>query len=208
MKKYLYGLASFALAFAILSVSLIKSSYVNFANAENVTPPSPIPSHVPEVDYIMALPGKVLPDSVLWPVKAARDRVWYTITTDHLKKADLALGYSDKRLISAKSLFQSGNHELGLSTITKGEKYMEMAVSEEKLARARGQDTSELAMKLANCSLKHREIIEKDIIPNVPEDYRPQLSQLEKYSKTAYIEAGGSLASFGKIAPNNPFEGL
>lgn len=207
MRKYLYGLAAFVLAFGILSVSILRSTSVNYAFAAAKSSPTPAPQQIQEVDYDMALPGKVLPGNLLWPLKALRDRVWYLITFSHLKKAELGLFFSDKRLSSGQTLFKSGNANLGISTVTKGEKYLEMAGSEEEQARKEGHDTSAFLLKLATASLKHREIIEKQILPIAPEVMRPDLSQLEVYSKAAFTKASEVLISKGKESPKDPFNG-
>lgn len=207
LRKYLYGVVAFALALGILSVSLLRSSAVNFAFAASGTSPSPQPTEVPEINYAITLPGRVLPDSILWPLKAVRDRVWYMLTFSHLGKAELALFFADKRLMSGKSLFDKSNSVLGLSTVTKGEKYLEIASGEEKLARKGGVDTSAFLTTLATSALKHRQVIERDIMPKAPEDVRPVLSQLESYSKTTFGEARDALLSMGKDAPQNPFDG-
>ena len=59
-----------------------------------------------EVAYELPFPGKVLPDSPFWVFKVIRDKVWYGLSFSHLKKAELALLFSDKRLGSAKILFE------------------------------------------------------------------------------------------------------
>lgn len=203
----MYGFAAFVLAFGILSISILRSSLVNYAFAVSKSSPTPEAEQMPEVNYTMTLPGRVLPGSFLWPLKALRDRVWYLLTFNHLKKAELALFFSDKRLVSGQSLFKDNDPDLGLSTVAKGEKYLEMAVNEEEAARKGGQNTSEFLAKLAAASLKHREIIENEIIPGAPEEARPYLSQLEVYSKTAFTKASELLISSGKESPKNPFEG-
>lgn len=207
LRKYLYGIIAFALAVGILSISILRSSLVNYAFAASKPSPIPTPQEMPKIDYIMTLPGKVLPGSILWPVKATRDRIWYLFTFDHLKKAELALFFADKRLTSGQSLFKTNNSNLGLSTVTKGEKYLEMAAREEEAARSGGQDTSVFLAKLAAASLKHWEIIEKEIIPGALEEVRPHLTQLLVYSKTAFTKASETLISNGKECPKNPFEG-
>lgn len=207
VRKYLYGVVAFVLAFGVLSISLLRSSTVNFALAEFKSSPSPRPTQIPNINYVMTLPGNVLPDSLLWPLKAIRDRIWYMLTFSHLGKAELALSLADKRLVSGKTLFDKNNYVLGISTVTKGEKYLEIACDEEELAREDGIDTSAFLTRLANSSLKHRQIIESEIMPMAPEDIRPSLSQLESYSKLAFNESRDALLSMGKDAPKNPFDG-
>jgi len=159
-----------------------------------------------EIDYQMPYEGKVLPDSPLWVFKAARDRIWYFITASPLKKAELALLFSDKRLVSAKILFERKKPDIAISTLVKGEKYLEVAVGQEAIARSQGYDTSVFLERLAVASLKHRQMVES-LIPLVPEDGKPLVIKTENYSKNTYIAAKEALNSENLPIPINPFDG-
>ncbi|HET7099447.1 MAG TPA: DUF5667 domain-containing protein [Patescibacteria group bacterium] len=209
MRKYLFGTLVFALAFVILSVSLMRTSSISYALATTI--PSPTPSDLsiktPEIDYDIPYEGRILPDNPLWTIKAVRDRVWYIFSFNPLKKAELALLFSDKRLLAAKALFESKKPDIALSTLTKGEKYLQIAVDEEVKARNKGIDTTSFLKKLAMSSLKHRQLIE-DVLKFVPEDGKPEVIKFEEYSKNAYKSSRDVLNSKGEQAPINPFEGL
>lgn len=208
LRKYLYGTLAFVLAFGILFVSLLKLSTITFAFSATKPSPSPVPVPlVPSISYPITLPGRILQDSILWPFKAARDGIWYTLTIGHLEKAELALFLSDKRLTAALMLFEKGKGDLATSTITKSDSYMETAVSEGEKARQGGADTSSFLTKLAIDSLKHREIIEKNIMPIAPDGARPAVSLVNENTKNIYQGASSDLESLGKTLPNNPFEG-
>ena len=155
MRKYLYGIIAFVLAFAILSVSVLKSSTVAYGYTPATPSPSinPSPTPMPEITYLMPYPGPILPDSLLWYFKAARDRIQYLVTIDPLKKADLALLYSDKRLEASVILFKDQKPSLAATTLEKGEKYLEMAAQDEKLARKGGENTNDFLVKLADARL-------------------------------------------------------
>jgi hypothetical protein len=207
MRKYLYGLSAFVLAFVILSVSVLRSCSIS--SAYSYTPPSPtstvVPVLTPVVDYVLPYPGGILPDNWLWYFKAARDRFQYTITTDPLKKADLALLYSDKRLGASLTLFEDKKPDIAATTLIKGEKYLEMAAINEVLARKVGLNTNDFLIKLANASLKHRQVIEEDVIPMTPEDIKPEVVKAEDYSKNTYKNCRDVLSSKGIVAPKDPF---
>ena len=158
-----------------------------------------------EINYVFPFAGSVLPDNPLWKLKAARDRVWYTITSSPLRKAELALLFADKRLVSAKTLLEKGKLDIAISTITKGEKYLETATNQEIIARAQGYDTSLFLNKLATSSLKHREVMEK-MMPFLPEEGKPLIVKTEDYSKNAYNAAMCALNSKGLPVPNYPFD--
>jgi hypothetical protein len=204
--KYLYGLFAFALAFVILSVSFLKSCSIT--SAYGYTTPSPTVSNsTSTIDYVLPYPGSILPDNWLWYFKAARDRFQYTISTDPLKKADLALLYSDKRLGASLTLFEDKKPDIAASTLTKGEKYLEEAAIDEALARKTGLNTNDFLIKLTKASLKHRQVIEGSIIPLTPDDIKPGVIKTEDYSKDTYKACREALNSKGITAPKDPFNG-
>jgi Domain of unknown function (DUF5667) len=210
MRKYLYGVTAFVLAFAILSVSVLRSCS---ATAYGYSAPMPTPTSAPtptpmaEILYLMPYPGSILPDNPLWYLKALRDKVQYLITIDPLAKADLALLFSDKRLEASLILFQNKNSNTALSTLSKGEKYLEEASQEEQIARKEGVNTNDFLIKLANASLKHRQIIEEQIMPLAPESVKPGVVQAEDYAKNTYKSCRDALSSKGIAAPKDPFNG-
>jgi hypothetical protein len=207
MRKYLYGFAVFVLAFGILSVSVLRSASVSYVFALSSPSPSPVATPgVVKIDYQFPFPGKIMPDSPFWSLKAGRDILWYKVTFNHSKKAEMALLFSDKRLILARSLFENKKPDVGLSTLTKGEKYLEMAVNEEGIARSEGADTGTFLVKLATAALKHRETIEETLII-APEDIRPEMIKAGDYSKNVYKAARDALNSKGIPSPKDPFDG-
>ena len=207
MRKYLLSIAVFVLAFGIFSVSALRSASIDRAFAATVPTTKPVVQPTPFVDYTIVFPGKVLPDSPLWTLKAIRDWAWYFVTIDPLKKAELALLFSDKRLIASKLLLEAKKPDLAVSTFTKGEKYLEIAVREEEIARQKGKDTSEFLKKLANASLKHRQITEEEILPMAPEDAKPEIIKMQIYAKTTYKLCKEILTSKGIEVPKDPFNG-
>lgn len=208
IKKYLLGLGALSLAFAVLAISIFRSAAVTYT----VATPTPVGEAVlgeavTEIDYQLPFAGRILPDNPLWVFKALRDKVWFAITTNPLKKAELALLFSDKRLESGRVLFENRKPDVALSTLAKGEKYLEIAASEEIVARKEGMDTSIFLTKLATSALKHRQIIETDLMPVAPEDAKPLLVKIEDYSKNVYKSSRDALNDKGIPVPNDPFAG-
>jgi hypothetical protein len=206
LKKILLVLGVFAFAFAILSVSILESSSISYSFAAPTPESSVLGEKVPEVNYQIPYQGGVLPDNPLWGLKAMRDRVWYLVTSSPLKKAELALLFSDKRLAASKSLLELKKTDIAISTLTKGEKYLELSVNQENLARSQGFDTSAFLSKLAVASLKHRQVIES-LMPLVPEGGKPLVVKTEDYAKNSYKAARDGLNSIGLPIPINPFDG-
>ncbi len=209
LRKYLYGLVAFVLAFAVLSVSVLRAASVFPApGSRSPSPPTAaVPTPTPVVDYFLPYPGRILPDNWLWYFKVMRDKFQYIITADPLKKADLALLFSDKRLAGSVTLFENKKPDIAASTLIKGEKYLEEAASVEALARSKGINTNDLLINLANAALKHRQIIEEKILPMVPEDLRPGIIKAEDYSKNTYKSSRDVLNSKGITPPKDPFNG-
>lgn len=211
-KKYVLGVGAFVLAFTILAISVMRTAAVSFALApSDFSTPAPKveldATASAQIDYTLAFPGNVLPDSPLWNLKALRDRVWYFITTNPLKKAEMALLFSDKRLGSSLMLLDGKKPDLALTTLSKGEKYLEIASAEEKVARSEGMDTSAFLKRLALASLKHRQVIEQQILPFSPDDAKPSIIKIEDYSKNAYKSGRDGLNDKGIAPPFNPFDG-
>jgi len=199
-------MAALAFAFGVLFVSVFRTASTKYqfnpvkpADVANVL--GNIPS---KIKYPLPYPGKVLPDNLLWPIKAMRDKLWFFVNTNPTKQAELTLLFADKRLGSAKLLIDKGKLELGVTTLTKSEKYLEEAYSLEKRNEEEGFDTSEFLVKLANASLKHYEVIEY-ILTKVPDNARPAILQTEIYSKNVYVDVRNRMVNSGKTPPENPF---
>lgn len=206
MRKYLLGVAGIVLALGILSISLLRSASIRYAYAAPTPPPSNSKIQSETVEYFLPYPGRIAPDSPFWPAKALRDGIWYKLTINPLKRAEIALLFSDKRLQFSKSLFESKKPDVGFSTLTKGEKYLEIAMTNEKEARDKGMNTSEFLTKLATASLKHKEIL-TEILDIAPEDVKPGIITTEIYSKNAYKMSSEVLISRGLPFPKSPFIG-
>ncbi|MFN4212528.1 MAG: DUF5667 domain-containing protein [Microgenomates group bacterium] len=113
-----------------------------------------------KVIYDLPYPG-ILPDHPLYFLKAIRDRLVDWGTRDNLKKAQLYLLYSDKKVAMAQSLVKKGKNALAFSTFSKGEKYF--LKIPKLLLEAKKQGSSPPSgfvekLKLANS--KHKEIAE------------------------------------------------
>jgi len=121
--------------------------------------PTPLPTPTPaKVDYFLVYPG-ILPDHFLYPIKMVRDRIWLFLTADPLRKAETLLLFADKRLGAGKALIEGGKEQLGISTLTKAEKYLERAIAQERIASQKGKDTTAFLEKLLLATKKHEEVL-------------------------------------------------
>ena len=211
LRRFLIGLSTIIFATGILTTSIFKSASVpSYAFS---LPATPLPqtsvlgeSEEKEINYHLPYPGKIFPDSPFWPVKALRDKVWLLVTRNGGKKAELKLLFADKRLLSAKFLFEKDKPELALTTLNKGERYLDEALTQEEKNRSEGADTSEFLLKLVNASLKHTEVIE-EILLIAPSDARPEIIKTGDYAKNAYEKTKQRLQGMGLEAPEDLFDG-
>ena len=203
-KKILVIILVLTASFTILFISILRSASVKYT----FTGPKPVRQSIDrspeEIDYPLAYPGAILPDSIFWPIKMMRDRFWLIVTTDPLKKAELKLLFGDKRIGAAKLLFEREEYELGLTTLAKSISYLKSASDDEDKIREKGIDTTELTVTLVKASLKYREIIEGMLLI-VPEDEGPRISELIKFTRDVYDSKSSVLRSKGIPADENPF---
>ena len=206
-QKVVAILSALFLASAILFISVLRAASVNYAfslPSEKTLGQSDTKEI--NINYTLPYPGRILPDHPLWPLKALRDKLWLLVTVNPSRKAELVLLFADKRLSSSKILFEREKPELAFSTLSKGEKYLEEAVSLEVKNRKKGFDTKEFLAKAANAALKHREVI-GEILKVAPEDARPNIIKVENYARDAYKNSRDALNSLGLPVPENPFNG-
>jgi hypothetical protein len=202
--RFVAILTSLILACAIFTVSIYKGVSPRYAFSPAVLSDTAVNPEDINIDYDLTYPGKILPDSPFWFAKAVRDRVIHLFTFDHQSQADLALTCADKRLQMAKAMFEKGKPDLGMTTLVKAEKYLADAVMHAK--ELDEGDNSAFFEKTSLSSLKHREIIEENILPLAPEDLKPEIVKTTDYTKNSYKESRDVLRNNGISAPINPFD--
>lgn len=188
----------------VFAVSVLRSADAKYSFAGEPTP-SPDSEKKIEINYTLAYPGRIGPDSVLWSLKAVRDRVWIMLTFNPLKKAEIMLLMADKRIQQAQTLFETDKASLGITTLTKAEKYLEEAKEQEIVAKGQKMNTGDFLDRLANSALKHRQITGY-ILKIAPEEAKPEVIKTMDYSKKVFEDSRNSLIDVGKTPPDNPFE--
>jgi hypothetical protein len=198
IKHLLIGLAALVFALAVLITSVVDTTAQSSPSyqvlpAETTAEPSPeaTVSPEPKVDYYLPYPG-ILPDSFLYPLKMVRDRIWLWLTVEPVRKSEVLLLFADKRLKAGEALIEGGKEELGIETISKGEKYLEQAINQAEKAKVAGKETAALYEKLAQASLKHQEIL-GNLILKVPEQTQTVFQELMKYPQQGYKKVVGAL---------------
>lgn len=198
VKHIVLGLAALVFALGILVASVFETtaqtspSYrVLTAQTEAEPSPEATVSPKPTVDYHMVYPG-ILPDHILYPLKMLRDKIWLWLTVEPVRKSELLLLFADKRLGAAKALVEGGKTEMGISTLTKGEKYLEQAIEQAEKAREAGKETAALYEKLAKATLKHQELL-GEMVLKVPEQAQSTVKETMNYSQQGYEKVRGAL---------------
>jgi len=129
--------------------------------------------------YNLPYPG-LLPDHPLYFVKILRDRILEIMTRDNIKKAELYLLLSDKRMAMAVDLAKKGKDKQAIETATKGEKYfinIPRLLSEAKKQGVTGSSEFVDRLKLSNA--KHREILE-NFLKELPQGSTDSVNQAIK----------------------------
>jgi Domain of unknown function (DUF5667) len=204
LRKIVVSAAVFLFALGILFTSILRTAAVRYETS-GVKSSKVLAASDYSITYDLAYPGKILPDSFLWPVKAIRDKLWLFITTDKLKKIELKILFADKRLGGAVTLFERGKNEIALSTLTKAEKYLEEASLDEETLRLNEKELSvEVCTRLANSSLKHYELL-MDLENKVPDDMKAMVISIRQTPIKTYERARNALLAKGVTPPINPF---
>jgi len=162
--------------------------FVSFGKTLASTPPANLPTPS-SVDYFLTYPG-VLPGNFLYPLKMVRDRIWLFLTTDPLQKAQTLLLFADKRLGAGKVLIEKGKKDLGITTLSKAEKYLERALIQGKIAREKGKESESFFNTLEKASQKHQEVL-LEIQEKLSEEDKKRLEEVIKYPQRIYKEAQG-----------------
>lgn len=110
-------------------------------------------------EYLLPYPG-ILPDHPLYFLKQIRDGILDRLIVDPLRKTEFLVLQADKRLAMGKTLAQQGKGSLAETTISKGEKYMERAVSGLSAFKSTGRPVPvSLIDTLERATEKHVEVL-------------------------------------------------
>lgn len=110
-------------------------------------------------EYLLPYPG-ILPDHPLYFLKQVRDGILDRLIVDPLRKAEFHVLQADKRLAMGSMLVEQGKGVLAEATISKGEKYMERAVSGLSAFKSTGRPVpASIIDRLTRSMEKHVEVL-------------------------------------------------
>lgn len=199
LRRAVYRIISLIFGFAVLGVSLFRTASPDFAFYQSADSYSQ-KGFVSPVEYYLPHHG-MLPDHLLWPVKAARDKVWVELTRDPVRRAQLLLLFADKRLSMAVELVKKGEGNVSVTTAVKGEQYLEEAYGAYEVAEKQGMDTADFLQKFTRATLKHREILE-EFTRNAPNDAKPVIVESLNTPKSLYEKSTQELNRKGIDVPS------
>lgn len=134
-----------------------------------------------KVIYDLPYPG-ILPDHPLYFLKIIRDRSTEFLTRDTIKKTQLYLLYSDKRVAMAMALSKKGKSQLAITSFSKGEKYFAKIPQLLITAKSQGSPApSSFIETLKQSNAKHTELI-GELIKNTPEGEQESINQLLNFN--------------------------
>lgn len=166
---------SIIIFFIVLALSL--PVFYLISNSQSITLPEK-----EEVVYDLPYPG-MLPDNPLHIFKDMRDGIFEFFTRDNLKKAELLLLYSDKRVRAAELLVGKGKSALAAETLLEAEKNslkIPPLLAETKKQGATAPGTFLLKLKQSN--VKHRQVIEK-LLQQSPQGEQDRFDEIVKINK-------------------------
>jgi hypothetical protein len=127
-------------------------------NAQKAFAQSTPSAQIIGVQYDLPYTG-ILPDNPLYFLKALRDNVLGLMITDPLKKSDYDLLMADKRLGGAQALFNKGENDLAITTLSKSGNYFYQAIQQAIIAKIQGNSVNDIGSRLLTASLKHQQVI-------------------------------------------------
>lgn len=139
------------------------------------------------VVYTLPYPG-ILPDNPLYILKIIRDRITEFATRDYIKKSELYLLNSDKRVVMAQALVKKGKNKLAIDTFMKGEKYFfqipKLIITSKKQGVSPSSEFVE-TLKLSNA--RHHEIGET-LIKDLPLGFTEEVMLILKLNESIRSE--------------------
>lgn len=179
MKQKLFVILC-SIVFLFLGQGALAQEAATEMNGEMViSSPSPIQTITPTPDYVMPYPG-ILPDSPLYSLKTARDKLISFMIGDPLKKAEFDLLQADKRIGAALLLIKTGDSEkqkIALSTISKGQNYYEEAIGKLAEAKKQGTGATDIITTMKRSGAQHIYSMQK-AKKSLPKNMQEEMQQL------------------------------
>lgn len=135
-----------------------------------------------KIDYNLPYPG-ILPDNPLYPIKNLRDGLLIFFSRDKIKKTELYLLLSDKKIYMSSMLVKAEKWKLAIITAQEAEelflKISPLLSSSKKQGISPGED---LIKRLKLSNFKHREII-NELLKKATKERKEELKSVLKLNE-------------------------
>ncbi|OGK26133.1 hypothetical protein A2954_02010 [Candidatus Roizmanbacteria bacterium RIFCSPLOWO2_01_FULL_37_12] len=129
-----------------------------------------------KIEYNLPYPG-ILPDHPLFFLKNTRDKILELTTRDTLKKAELYLLFSDKRVAMAFNLTKNGKNRLAAKAFLEAEEYFLKVTPLLETSKKQGVSaTSDLIQRLKLSNVKHKEV-GGNLLRDLPQDLSGEVNK-------------------------------
>lgn len=132
-------------------------------------------------------PG-ILPDSPFYFLKSWSEAIGTFFTFGEVAKAKRFVDLSEKRLAEANALVEKGKPEIAEKAVGRYQEYLSRALTKAEEAKAKGLDTDEVLVKVAEATLKHQAVL-ADIYEKVPEQAKLAIERAMQAGMRGHEEA-------------------
>ena len=189
--KLFFKLSQLVLSFILILFSAFFLSgwaYSEDGATDSALMIKPVVTQVPvEINYMLPYPG-LLPDSPLYFIKAARDRIIGFFISNPLKRASFDLLQADKRLNMGVYLMNEHKYDMVATIVSKGENYFSEGLTQLRQAKTQGNSIGEQVKIFTTSSTKHIEVIKKleeqVKTDNLKRDLEQQVKRVEDFEET------------------------
>lgn len=127
-------------------------------------------THTVYAQYVLPYPS-YMPGNALYRVSRIIDHIQYYWQWGDIARFKYFMAQSDKYLIEAKTLFEYGQHLLGVDALRRSDDAYNHIDVYLKYASANGKDISALSRLHVQQSIKHSEVLQK-LLKELPQNFR------------------------------------
>lgn len=131
------------------------------------------------VDYDLPFSG-MLPDNPFYIIKKARDHMYIFFTRDHIKKSELLLKVSDKKISMAEQLAEKGKWDLVVETLQDSQDDCAQMLFSMETGQKIGTSPSPELIVIAQTSNEKREEVMEKLLLDAPEKYQSPIENIIK----------------------------
>lgn len=129
-----------------------------------------------KIEYNLPYPG-ILPDHPLYFFKKTRDKLLELTTRDSMKKAELYLLFSDKKIAMAMNLAKNGKDKTAVTSLAEAEQYFSQIPDLVKTSEKQGvSPTSDFLERLKLSNSKHKEV-GNSLLRDLPQNFSSEINK-------------------------------